>query len=159
MTTTNEILESIDDRLIELTAEIDALEAARAALDLRGGEKAAEEASVESPAPAPAVARPMRRTRATRRARRTQPVSAADLERLLSDADGLADGLTTTALAQRANAGREQVLAILRELESAGQVRRTGQRRATRWHAITDEERIAQRAAELAAQSRSRQVG
>ena len=102
MTTTNEILESIDDRLIELTAEIDALEAARAALDLRGGEKAAEEASVESPAPAPAVARPMRRTRATRRARRTQPVSAADLERLLSDADGLADGLTTTALAQRA---------------------------------------------------------
>jgi hypothetical protein len=46
------------------------------------------------------------------------------------------------------------VLVLLRELEAAGRVRRSGQRRGTRWHAITDEERIAERAAELAALSK-----
>jgi hypothetical protein len=42
-----------------------------------------------------------------------------------------------------------QVLALLKEQEAMGQVRRTGTRAATRWHAITDEDRIAARAAEL----------
>ncbi|MDQ6815805.1 MAG: hypothetical protein M3018_00145 [Actinomycetota bacterium] len=64
-------------------------------------------------------------------------------------------GLTTAALAERANGHRSQVLVLLRELESAGRIRRTGQRRSTRWQAITDEERIQQRAAELAARSQS----
>jgi hypothetical protein len=45
------------------------------------------------------------------------------------------------------------VLALLRELEQAQRIRRTGQRRATRWHAITDEDRIRERAAELATRS------
>ena len=38
---------------------------------------------------------------------------------------------------------------LLHELEAAGQVRRSGARRSTVWQLITDEERIAQRAAEL----------
>jgi hypothetical protein len=44
----------------------------------------------------------------------------------------------------------------LRELEKTDQIRRSGQRRGTRWHLITDEDRIAARAAELAAQSKRR---
>ncbi len=58
-------------------------------------------------------------------------------------------GITSTALAKLANAAPDQVLALLRELEAAGRARRTGQRRGTRWHAITDEDRIAARVAEL----------
>jgi hypothetical protein len=46
------------------------------------------------------------------------------------------------------------VLALLKEQESAGQVRRSGTRAATRWHVITDEDRIAIRAAELETTSR-----
>jgi hypothetical protein len=44
----------------------------------------------------------------------------------------------------------------LRELEKTDQIRRTGERRGTRWHLITDEDRVAARAAEIAAQSRRR---
>jgi DNA-binding Lrp family transcriptional regulator len=78
-------------------------------------------------------------------------VPAGKLELLLSEGDGL----TTAALAQRANGSRDQVLTLLREMEEAGRVRRIGSSRATRWRAITDEERIAARAAQLAAQSRA----
>jgi hypothetical protein len=51
------------------------------------------------------------------------------------------------------------VLLLLRELEQARRVRRTGQRRATRWHAITDEDRIRERAAEVASSRNSRTRG
>jgi DNA-binding IclR family transcriptional regulator len=78
-------------------------------------------------------------------------VAAGQLEALLSEHPEM----TTAALAERANANREQVLNVLRELEAAGRVRRSGQRRSTRWHAITDEERIEARAGELAARSKS----
>jgi hypothetical protein len=37
----------------------------------------------------------------------------------------------------------------LRELERAGEVRSAGERRGTRWTLVTDEDRIAQRVAEL----------
>ena len=74
-------------------------------------------------------------------------VPAGRLEALLSENGGL----TTAALAERTNGNRDQVLTLLRELETAGRIRRTGQRRSTRWHAITDEDRIRERAADLAA--------
>ncbi|HTT30039.1 MAG TPA: hypothetical protein VMG37_16605 [Solirubrobacteraceae bacterium] len=48
------------------------------------------------------------------------------------------------------------MLRLLRDLESAGRIGRTGQRRATRWHAITDEDRIRERAAELEATRKRR---
>lgn len=82
----------------------------------------------------------------------TKALPAETAERILAQSDGL----TTGALAERAGADRDQVLALLRDLEAARRVRRTGQRRATRWHAITDEDRISERAAELAARSRRR---
>jgi DNA-binding IclR family transcriptional regulator len=65
-------------------------------------------------------------------------VPSGKLELLLSNGEGL----TTTALAERANGDRDQVLMLLRELEATGRVRRTGAQRGTRWYAITDEERI-----------------
>jgi hypothetical protein len=117
------------------------------------------EAAVESAGPPPTVASsappgaPRRRARRRPRAKaaRREVVPAGKLELLLAETDGL----TTSVLAERANGDRDQVLTLLRELEQTGRVRRTGQRRSTRWHVISDEERIQQRAAELAAQSRS----
>ncbi|MFL5864939.1 MAG: hypothetical protein ACJ780_29955 [Solirubrobacteraceae bacterium] len=63
------------------------------------------------------------------------------------------DGLSATAIAQRTNARHAHVRDLLRELERKSQVRRTGVGRGTRWRIITDEERIAERAAELAQMS------
>jgi hypothetical protein len=84
------------------------------------------------------------------RRRSGEPVPAAKLEGLLAEHSGI----TSTALAELADGGRDQVLGVLRELEAAGRARRTGQRRGTRWHAITEEDRIAARAAELEKQSK-----
>jgi tRNA(Ser,Leu) C12 N-acetylase TAN1 len=65
-------------------------------------------------------------------------------------------GLTTAALAKQAGADRDQALTLLRDLEAARRVVRAGERRSTRWYAITDEDRIEERAAELASRSRRR---
>lgn len=183
MTAITDIIDSIENRLRELNEEIGALNAARDALDGHdsraprqhrravrsktrtrpstdasgaGPVQAAVEpgapASTASPRPSPSKRRKPARRRAPAKADRTEKaVPAEKLELLLSDTGGLA----TAALAERANADRDQVLTLLRGLERAGRVRRTGQRRATRWHAITDEERIQERAAELAARTRS----
>jgi hypothetical protein len=141
MTTTQEILDSIENRLRQLNEEIDTLTAARTALD--GAE------SLPAPRAAPA-GRPARARRTRRSKAQVQVVPAGRLELLLSENGGL----STSALAERTNGDRDQVLTLLRELEAAGRVRRTGQRRSTLWHAITDEDRIRERAAELAARSR-----
>jgi hypothetical protein len=183
MTAITDIIDSIENRLRELNEEIGALSAARDVLDghdsqapggrrravasetqtgsnqdasgagrIRAAIEPGGPASTAPPWPSPSKPRKPARRRARAKADRTvEVVPAGKLELLLSDTGGLA----TSALAVRANADRDQVLTLLRELETAGRVRRTGQRRATRWHAITDEERIQERAAELAARSRS----
>jgi hypothetical protein len=130
MRTTQEIVDSIDIRLAELSDQIKTLETARTALDR-------SESAARSPS------RP-------RVKRRLTAVPADQVESLLSGNGGL----TTSELADRANGNRDQVLGLLRELEAAGRVRRTGQRRGTRWHQITDEDRIRVRAAELEATRR-----
>jgi hypothetical protein len=175
MRTTEEIVESIDNRLRELNEEIKTLDAARVALDARedrasrrpparaakrdrprsgasSGTKASAqsrrvpsaEASVPSPRGSRERARPTSRTG---RSRAPKAVPADRLESLLSGNGGL----TTSALAEQTGENRDRVLGLLRELETAGRVRRVGQRRGTRWHAITDEDRIRERAAELEA--------
>lgn len=146
MTTTQTILDSIENRLRELNEEIATLSAARSALDgeqSRAARPPRRSAATSTP---DGAARPVRRTRRAK-ADQSDVVPAGRLELLLSENGGL----TTTALAERTNGDRDQVLTLLRELEAAGRVRRTGQRRSTRWHAITDEDRIRERAAELAA--------
>lgn len=179
MTTTKNIVDSIERRIRDAKQEIAALTAAQAALNGRHGTKgsrrkaaskadgarrndanatadvqevAAGERRDSQPtagnsAP-PRSRRRARRSRRARSARGVEVVPAGKLELLLAKTAGL----TTSALANQANADRDQVLTLLRELELAGRVRRQGQRRATRWHVITDEERIHKRAAELDAQ-------
>ena len=184
MTVIEDIIESIENRLLELNEEIGALTAARDALDGRGSRaptrrrretatgktrtgpsndasgpgpvhsavEPAGPASTAAPGrPHSKVRKPGRRSARASAGRSVEVVRAEKLELLLSDTGGLA----TSELADRVDADRDRVLTMLRELEMAGRVRRTGQRRSTRWHTITDEERIQQRAAELAARSKS----
>jgi hypothetical protein len=115
------------------------------------------------PTPAPATSEPPAKTAVRsrkprvpterRRTTRREPVAvllAGKLEAMLRDAE---DGLNAVEIAKQASARDAQVRGLLRELESAGRVRRSGTGRASRWKLITDEERIAERAAELAALS------
>ena len=158
MRTTQEIVASIDTRLRELSAEIKTLDAARAALEHRERQSSrapARPAATKRRASPAATSSPARASRKpSRRPRRpaSNGIPADQLESLLSGNGGL----TTSALAEQANANRDQVLGLLRELETAGRVRRSGQRRGTRWHAITDEDRIRARAAELEATRKHR---
>jgi hypothetical protein len=92
---------------------------------------------------------PAERKSATRR----KPVAvllAGKLEATLRDAE---DGLNAVAIAKQTSVRDTQVRDLLRELESAGRVRRTGVGRASRWRLVTDEERIAERTAALGALS------
>jgi hypothetical protein len=145
--TITELAQTIQDRLDVLHREIALLEAARDELERNG-----------SASPQPTAIRPrgVRRMRQATPRRRGEIVAADKLERLLADHSGIA----STALADLANGERGSVMSLLRELEAAGRVRRTGQRRGTRWHVITDEDRVQARAAELERQSkRARSAG
>jgi hypothetical protein len=144
--TTTELAQTIQDRLDVLYGEIALLEAARNQLQSN------------TSAPAQPTASNPQAVRARRQAKPKRPagvVSAGKLQRLLAEHSGV----TSTELADLANGRRDQVLTLLRELEAAGRARRTGQRRGTRWHAITDEDRINARAAELEKQSKRARSG
>ena len=138
----DQLIQSIDARIQELKSDMASLQAARSALVSNGAASAPQAASKARP------------TTRRRRKKTRNPLTAEAAEQLLATSDGM----TTAALAERAGAGRDQVLALLRDLETAQRVRRTGQRRGTRWHAITDEDRIRERAAELASRSGSRRT-
>jgi hypothetical protein len=138
MPSIEDLIQSIDARIQAANGEIASLQNARSAL-------VSNDSRV----------RPSRKPSAKRTPRpkansANEVLLADDAERILSENGGL----TTAALAVQAGADRNQVLDLLRSLENAGRVRRTGQRRTTRWHAITDEDRIRERAAELASRSR-----
>jgi hypothetical protein len=141
MPTIQQLMQTIDDRLGYLSREITALEGARAVL-VPGGAKP-KVARPSRPRSRPAVGPSARRRTSTK----MNVLGAETAEHLLTESDGV----TTAALAERAGAMRDQVLDLLRKLESAGRVRRTGQRRGTRWHWITDDDRVRERAAELEA--------
>jgi len=134
------LIQSVDGRIREVNGVIASLHDARAALISNGF------------APAPTSSRQAKRPGRRKPTRATNVLSAETAERMLVKGDGL----TTAALAEQAGADRDQVLNLLRDLETARRVRRTGQRRGTRWHAITDEERVQQRAAELESRTRRR---
>jgi hypothetical protein len=146
MPTIEQLVDSIDHRLEELRQEIGSLEAGRAQLVDEGERSVLEGDSGSEP-----EARAPRRTR-QRRPPRSKPATVDGLRRLLGASP---DGLTTADLAERTDADAKRVFSLLRELESLGRARRTGQARGTRWHAVASEEEwIEQRAAELAARSR-----
>jgi hypothetical protein len=149
MPSIEQLAQSIDGRIGELKGEIASLEDARAALVSNG--------LPQTPTRKGRASRTVRRkpapwTGRRKRTTRKEVLPAETAEQLLADNDGL----TTAALASRAGADRNQVLTLLRDLETARRVRRTGDRRGTRWHAITDEDRIQERAGELASRSRRR---
>lgn len=168
-----EILELIEGRLADLNREIAAhLEAREALVGSRAKVRArsrrpshvtaeselagSTESRERAPAPRPserAIASRRRRPNTKRQSRSKRAgivPPAGKLESLLASADGL----TTTALAELTNARPDHVRTLLRELEQAGTVRRTGQRRGTRWHLVSDDQWIAARAAELAARDK-----
>lgn len=144
MPSLEQLIQSINGRIDHLNSEITSLEGARSALTANGATPTAASTAEASPKP----------KQHRQRARARKRLTAETAEQLLANSDGL----TTAALAERAGADRDQMLVLLRELEQARRVRRMGQRRATRWHAITDEDRIRERAAELASRSRSRRT-
>jgi hypothetical protein len=73
-------------------------------------------------------------------------LAAGKLEAMLREAQ---EGLSAVAIAKAANARASQVRELLDDRQAAGQVRRVGTGRGTRWRLITDEDRVAERAAEL----------
>jgi hypothetical protein len=175
MRTTQEIVESIDKRLRELNDEIKTLDAARVALDrhenrpsrqppagvinrrnsaasasarTKNSAQSRRETSAEVSSESASRSRKRARTTSRARAKGTLKAIPADRVESLLSANG---GLTTSTLVENTGGNRDHVLRLLRELEAAGRVRRAGQRRATRWHTITDEDRIRERAAELEA--------
>ena len=108
------------------------------------------------PAAAPKLSVPLATGETTRTTRPAPPRRAAAAgtrdkrsgSSLSAEADARS-GLSAGAIAEQAGASYNRMLALLRELESPGTIRRTGSRRSTLWLLITDEDRIAQRAAEL----------
>jgi hypothetical protein len=144
---TGETVTNIEQRLLRAADEVAELERAREVPTDAG-----------SPDPAP-VSPTRRRTRAgaipkdsstTKRVREAVPLPK--LIALLADSEGL----STRELAADSGGSSAQVLGLLKEQEAAGDVRRSGTRAATRWHLVTDEDRIAARAAELTAQRDSK---
>jgi hypothetical protein len=164
---TQDLVTSIDERLAQARAEIASLEAALVAFatppaparqrrpahrqPVAATPRSAASRRHRSTGSAPTHSRPVPARARTARPGRSADIDASQLKALLGDHDGL----TTTAIADHTGANRIRILATLRQLETDGQIRRTGVRRSTRWHTITDEDRIAQRAAQLARQSKA----
>lgn len=114
----------------------------------RVGEPDASAVPASTGASAPRADAPRKpRPRPGRRAQKSVEVLAAGkLEAMLREAQ---QGLSAVAIAKAANARASQVRELLDDRQAAGEVRRVGTGRGTRWRLITDEERVAERAAEL----------
>jgi hypothetical protein len=136
-----QLVAAIDSRLADIAAEISALDAAKAELTA-----ARDGGSAMTPQ------RSTRQRGLTVSRSRRGVVRPETVERLLADTSA---GLSANAIAKHAGAGYARTLKLLHELEADGHVRRSGARRSTVWQMITDEERIAQRAAELERVGRS----
>jgi hypothetical protein len=146
MSTVQEISDAIADRIRQAQGQISSLEAARSVLV----EPDAPAASAAPPrarrAPVtPPTVKPSRPKRSLP-TRRSGDLVAGQLETLLRES---ADGLSLVALAARAEVSDAKVRDRLQELQRQGEVRNSGSRRTSLWRLVSDEERIAERAAEL----------
>jgi predicted Rossmann fold nucleotide-binding protein DprA/Smf involved in DNA uptake len=110
----------------QLTAERDKLDKAIQAL------QALEESSAPAPRAPASRARRARRTRtvttngATANGKRLTPEKVVGLV--------TTDGVPASKIRQQTGGSAEAVLRVLKQLESDGAVKRTGQRRSTKWH-------------------------
>jgi pyruvate dehydrogenase E2 component (dihydrolipoamide acetyltransferase) len=109
-------------------------------------------ATAAAPAATAAAAAPAPRKR--KAAPKKAAKAVVPLEKLLKVV-GDKPGMTTTSIAKETGGDQSVLLELLKESEQKGEVRRQGQRRATSWYLITDEDRIAARAAQIAAQAKS----
>lgn len=57
--------------------------------------------------------------------------------------------VSASTLAEQAGVGYNATLGVLRELEAAGKVCRSTERRSRRWRLVTDGDRVAERTAEF----------
>ena len=131
-----QVIEQLQVQLTETEADAQRLRTAIAAL----------EGSVET-TPAPSRARRSSRRRAT--GQRTSngrtgkvPLTPEVVVKLVTP-----EGVAASEIRAAVNGSDNQVLKVLKDLESEGKVKRTGQRRATKWHLVTANGRSAARAA------------
>jgi hypothetical protein len=147
MTAIEQVQKLIEQHLDAIEREVTALRRTLATL----------ESDREAPRVRPAKRRidvaPPTRPRRARRAKTAEVVPLGKLEQLLGRSRG---GLSAAAIAKETNGSPGQIRALLKDLEAAGKARRTGERRGTRWSVITEDDWIAQRAAELERRSSSR---
>lgn len=151
MSAIQEIRAVIEDQLVAIDREVLELRNALEALDAN---EEALGATRAAPAAAGGVAGRDRSARRRATARK-KTAKVGDLRELTDVLGKSSTGLSAAAIAKQTNHSRDQIRDLLKDLEAAGKVRRTGRRRGTRWLVITDEDWIAQRAAELAARSTS----
>jgi hypothetical protein len=145
MPTIEQIVQSIDTQLDALLTEQAQLADARAALA----------GSPRSVTQTPAPTRTRKRASKPKQPKSKGSIGTDELLKLVRDSPGL----TTTTLAKLANAEQGGVLALLKDAEKDGAVKREGQRRATRWYRYADEDRIRERAAELERQRKPQAGG
>lgn len=132
-----QVIEQLKAQLAETEANAQRLRTAIEAL----------EGSVAT-SPAPARGRRSPRGRATRQ-RTTNGRSAGKVALTPDVVVSLVtpEGVPAREIRAKVNGSDNQVLKVLKDLESEGKVKRTGQRRATKWHRVTENGRSAARAA------------
>jgi hypothetical protein len=130
-----DIATHIRNQITELDAEREALTDALAALDHGATARVDSE-----------LAGRRKRTRAS------APVAApaakvVPLGKILQLLTG-PEGQTTSALAKTTGGDQSRILVLLKEAEADDKVKRSGERRATRWHLVTGDSKPAARVAE-----------
>jgi predicted Rossmann fold nucleotide-binding protein DprA/Smf involved in DNA uptake len=111
----------IRDTIAQLTAERDRIDKAIEALQAIDG------------SPAPAAQASKRKPARARRPRRTtaEVLSQDTVLKLITP-----EGVPAQTIRSRLKATETQVLRVLKSLEAAGKIKRSGQRRSTRWHSV-----------------------
>ncbi len=138
-----DILSTLKDRLAEAETETQSLRNAIAALE---GSKPTKNGT-DKP-----NGRPRRKPiRAVDAETDYKVIPAGKLVSLIAKTDGV----TTSTLAKTTGGEQTQILALLKEAETDGKVKRSGARRGTRWHVISDDDRGADRPAEREASQKA----
>jgi predicted Rossmann fold nucleotide-binding protein DprA/Smf involved in DNA uptake len=131
-----QVIEQLQAQLAETEADAQRLRTAIAAL----------QGSAES-TPAPSRGRRSPRGRATRQRTSNGRTSKVALTPDVVVKLVTPEGVPAREIRSQVNGSDNQVLKVLKDLESEGKVKRTGQRRATKWHLVTENGRSATRAA------------